>query len=589
MLTAAVLATSLSASRLLAADAPAADVAAAVKADLAAGEFSPALRRVEQLQDQNARDGLLNEIASAQRAAGLPDAAAQTLGRIGDDRQRGGAVAAILAQQLAPPNPILAQNGLAGGGQQVGGGGGSAGQNLDFQPIMDLIKATIEPDSWDDAGGPGAIKDFPGGVLVDTNGLLQRIVKNDTTGSLEVLRRDAATQGANTEARRAAPLRKISLTRLERALQMARAAGRAPDEAMRMLAGLQSIEYVLVYPETHDIVLAGPAGDWRRLAEGRVVSVETGHPVVQLEDLVVILRHASKEGMARFGCSIDPLPENVAKTQEYANQSAKHKLAEGAGAVKEFADAIQRHMGQQKIDVFGIDPRTHVGRVLVEADYRMKLVGLGREKPAGDLVSYWDTLKGKPQPEMLLVRWWFTLNYDAVQATPEHTAYAIRGQGVKLLSENEMLAEKGRRVATGKSDELNRRFAQSFTKNFNAMAAKYPIYAELHNMFDLALACSLITSEKLPQQVGWHMSGLLDEAQYQVPLGPAPKTVESVARYSQPDDRGRFIVQVSGGVRVDTQQMVGRGKIETATGPSLSTELGRSRPVAKDTITWWWD
>ena len=38
--------------------------------------------------------------------------------------------------------------------------------------------------------------------------------------------------------------------------------------AMTTLAGLQSIKYVLVYPETGDIVLAGPAGDWARQPNG---------------------------------------------------------------------------------------------------------------------------------------------------------------------------------------------------------------------------------------------------------------------------------------------------------------------------------
>ena len=40
---------------------------------------------------------------------------------------------------------------------------------------------------------------------------------------------------------------------------------------MQTLAGLKRIKYILVYPETGDIVLAGPAGDWRRDVEGRFV------------------------------------------------------------------------------------------------------------------------------------------------------------------------------------------------------------------------------------------------------------------------------------------------------------------------------
>ena len=77
---------------------------------------------------------------------------------------------------------------------------------------------------------------------------------------------------------------------------------------------------------------------------------------------------------------------------------------------------------------------------------------------------------------------------------------------MKVLSENEMLTERGERVHTGDSDELTKRFAESFTKHFDKLAAKYPIYAELRNVFDLALVAAVIQSHDLPGQVGWHMT-----------------------------------------------------------------------------------
>ncbi len=68
------------------------------------------------------------------------------------------------------------------------------------------------------------------------------------------------------------------------------AAGRHPGEAMQVLAGLQRIQYVFVYPESGDLVLAGPAGDWRPGPENIIVGADTGLPVVRLDDLVVVLR-----------------------------------------------------------------------------------------------------------------------------------------------------------------------------------------------------------------------------------------------------------------------------------------------------------
>ncbi len=60
---------------------------------------------------------------------------------------------------------------------------------------------------------------------------------------------------------------------------------------MQVLAGLRRIRYVFVYPESGDLVLAGPAGDWTTGPESGVWRVETGQPVVRLDDLVVVFRH----------------------------------------------------------------------------------------------------------------------------------------------------------------------------------------------------------------------------------------------------------------------------------------------------------
>ena len=49
----------------------------------------------------------------------------------------------------------------------------------------------------------------------------------------------------------------VSLTRLEKQIQLLQAAGRQPSEEMQVLAGLQRIQYVFVYPESGDLVLAG--------------------------------------------------------------------------------------------------------------------------------------------------------------------------------------------------------------------------------------------------------------------------------------------------------------------------------------------
>ena len=153
--------------------------------------------------------------------------------------------------------------------------------------------------------------------------------------------------------------------------------------------------------------------------------------MLRLDDLVVMLpAHAfSGNRDARFGCSITPTQEGLAATQAFIAESNRTPLSKpGAEArdawLKQLRAPIE--MGRQNVTVDGIDPRTHVGRVMVEADYRMKLVGIGLEEGVFGVPSYLSMIavpKGSPTPPLDVLRWWFTLNYSAVQATADRDGF----------------------------------------------------------------------------------------------------------------------------------------------------------------------
>src|SRR5690606_34853514 len=90
---------------------------------------------------------------------------------------------------------------------------------------------------------------------------------------------------------------------------------------------------------------------------------------------------------------------------------------------------LRDQLGMQAVEYYGIDPRTRVGRVLFEADYRMKMVGIGLEDGTADVPSYLSQIKvakGQPAPPMGVLRWWFTLNYESLLATPERDGFELR-------------------------------------------------------------------------------------------------------------------------------------------------------------------
>jgi hypothetical protein len=543
-----------------------------VRDHLNAGEFAPAIALARSVPDRARRDQLLAAVARAQAEAGVPNAALATLHSVADDRIRSYALDEIAGRP--------ADGGTRGGVTQA-----------DFDTLINLITSTLAPQSWDTVGGPGAIDSFPGGVYVDASGVMKRIKRTDGGGDLAAQRSRAIETTGNRDVRRKSALRKVSLTRLEQHVQMRWALGQAPTEAMKMLAGLHRVRYVFVYPDTGDVVLAGPAGAWTVDAEGRTVNGDTGEPVLRLDDFVVVLRNALDQG-GRFTCSITPRQENLAATQAFLNESAKTPLKPGQTA--SWLNGIRTALGKQAIAVEGLDPRTRVARVIVEADYRMKLVGTGLEEGVFGVTSYLDSVvasQGSSPTPMQVLRWWFTMNYDAVRATPSRDAFELRGQGVKVLSENEMLTERGERIHTGQSDELNEQFAHSFTAHFPALAAKYPIYAELRNVFDLALVAALLVAEDLPGQVGWHLVHFHDPERYRLELGTSPEDVDTVLNHRavQRSKAIVHVVQVSGGVLVNTSKYVNKPAIAVDNYGDLKAEHRGAVPQDLPPDAWWWD
>jgi Protein of unknown function (DUF1598) len=481
-------------------------------------------------------------------------------------------------------NKATAPIGPEGTSSGRAGAGGAA--NADFDSLIDLIESTVASDTWSENGGGTAdIREFPEGVLVDAAGTLQLNRTRDSSADLARVRGAAPPVDLPADnPRRSATLRYISLPRLEREIARRQAAHEHFDAALLTLAGLQRIEYVFVYPESGDLVLAGRAGDWYVDPAGRLLAVDTDLPVVRLDDLLVLLRRGSAD--SEFGCAITPRQQALAATQSFLAATSGKPLEPGERG--DWLGHLRDALGKQDIDIWGIDPASHAARILVAADYHMKLIGMGLADGVPGVESYLDSLRavhGAPPP-MSVLRWWFTPRYDAIRSAPDGNAYQLVGQGVCVLSENELLAAQGRRVHTGQSDPLNRQFAERFTAHFAELAKKYPVYGELRNIFDLSLALALIQTDGLADRVGWHPGRLADGQQLRLPQGPVPRQVETVVN-SRVIDRRRVVAGVSGGVRVDVAGVLGHPREVVTSGP-IVTDHGTA-PNDLHAGAWWWD
>ncbi|MFI4874559.1 MAG: DUF1598 domain-containing protein [Blastopirellula sp. JB062] len=538
---------------------------------IAAGEFPPAIELAKKAKSLEQRDQMYARLARAQAAGGAKQAAISSARAISNDQYR-------TETLIGLEKPLTARPGAMGGGVEP-----------DFDQLIDLITTTIQPESWEELGGPGAIAPFESGVYVDSKGTLQRAQLRDQSGRLEALREATSVDSGNRRAAISSPLRKVSLNRLEREVHLRIAAGEPLDEEMIRLAGIYKLKYVMVYPETGDVVIAGPAGKWAPNAEGRIVNVDTQRPTLRLDDFVVVMRNAQREN-GRYGCSITPYQERLAATQEFLKKSGEKSLSPRQR--DQWLEDLRQTLGKQEIEVYGIDADTHVARVLVEADYHMKRIGMGLEEGTLEVPSYLEMIKlepGESPPPMDVLRWWFALRYSAIATTKRRDIFEIRGPGVQVLSENELLEQDGRRVHTGQSSELNETFAHNFTKRFEALAKKYPVYAELQNIFDLTLAAAILEKEKLAERGDWRQTYFGAEGRYRPARLLVAKEVETIMNH-RVIDKKHIIAGVSGGVRVDVSEFIDEKNIEIDEYGVLKADLQASgTPASLPSEAWWWD
>ncbi len=139
----------------------------------------------------------------------------------------------------------------------------------------------------------------------------------EKSGRLDKKRRqELAGKSLPGDLNQRSPLRKVSLVELEAACESYARDKTHVSSEMQYLAGLQRIDYVFVYPDEKDIVIAGPADGYVVDGAGRAIGVTTGRPALRLDDLIVALR-ALERGGGTIRCSIDPTQANLAKLSAY--------------------------------------------------------------------------------------------------------------------------------------------------------------------------------------------------------------------------------------------------------------------------------
>jgi len=420
--------------------------------------------------------------------------------------------------------------------------------------------------------GNGAV----GGVAIDANGVMDKAEERDVV-ALRDARRNAISGLAGDVTKRS-ELRKISLGRLDALL--ARHAGETkplPSEIL-YLAGLQRIEYVFAYPDSHDIVLAGPAEGWTVDDRGNVVGTNSGAAVLQLVDLIAALRIKDRMLAGKIiSCSIDPTPEGL-------KQFTRLTRGNRSSPSPELLQRMEQAVGPQTITLSGVSPESHFAQVLVAADWQMKRLGMGLvPSPVDGLTSYLALLNDGPASATRnpLPRWWIAYGKQPAERDAEGLGWRISRPGIQVCTAAGRMGRDGRISTQIESDPMAKKWADSMTARYDQLATVEPVFGQLRGCMDLALVTAILASGDLLTQAQLELPMLLDDARLQPAAHRIPKNVASHASALK---RGRtWVVSVSGGVELDVPRVINAAEVQA----EVRDAWTHASP--KRIELWWWD
>lgn len=452
----------------------------------------------------------------------------------------------LICGLVSTTNPVWAQGqGQGQGGQGQGGQGG--GQN-----------------------------GFPGGIIINADGLInaaqgQRINPILEQRRLKMLAGKELQDGLNSTSE----LRKISLKQLDRELKSAIEAGEPPAFELQNLAGLTSIEYVVLDRDNDDVILAGPAEGFAATVGGRVIGVNSGRPTLQLDDLLVALR--LKSDNQQLGCSFDPEPSRLAQANAF---NAANTAPSSAAVAKQHFVQMANLLGTWNVTVFGIPDNCHAALTAVEADFELKRLALGLVKPK--IRRFYSHLHYARPGENSMRRWWLAPRYNVIERSVDENIYRLSGPRLQLMSQDELVDLKGNRSDAAFKEVSAEKYTQQFNRHIKALCEQVPSFAATQNLFDLAVVSALIRRAQVEGKLTWTPSVLTDPDALPHQSYATPTQVPSMVNVKM-TGRSLLIGLIGGGVTIVPNNVINR------TTELESDKLPNSLRHSSNTPNWYWD
>ncbi|QDV63654.1 DUF1598 domain-containing protein [Crateriforma conspicua] len=428
------------------------------------------------------------------------------------------------------------------------------------------------------AGGfGGANSGAVGGVVIDSEGIVRSATVDEQQDFANRIR--ALLDAPAGDWNEASDMRVVSLRGLQDQVAKARAEGRPIPDEVSLMAGLTRIEYVFVDSDRSDILVAGPAEPWKLLPEGSIVGTKTGQTILRLDDLAVALQSVEMARQQGILCSIEPTAQGRANLKKMLSRVA---LRPGQNP-SYLVPAMREAFGPQQVQLAGIPGESRMARTLVAADFEMKRLAMGLvDSPVRGLPSYLDMAKNSTQSRSSNPRWWMACDYDNLRRSDDGLAWKISGQGVKTMTDNDLIEADGRAVAANQKSKVAQRWADLMTQQFNELAKSMPVFSDLQSTMDMNVVATLIVQERLAEKANLDLTILssdkdtLDLGSYFVPeeIPPHCSFIQGV---------NGWIVTASGGVDINAFQIVEKQTVDAKVADVRTATLA----AAGD--RWWWN
>jgi hypothetical protein len=248
---------------------------------------------------------------------------------------------------------------------------------------------------------------------------------------------------------------------------------------------------------------------------------------------------------------------------------------------------LRQSLGLQNVSIRGVSPKTHFSQVLVEADYRMKLIGIGIERPPVKIVSYVERANPRDVSRNALQRWYFVPNYECLRVSDDELAMELVGNGVKLINADEMVQAGGARASTTAVNRASKAFTENFTEMYPELAMRAPVYAQLRNLIDIAIAAAYIQQQDFYGQASWEMTVFGNEGQFSIEKYQTPLHVETACTALWKGNT--LMTPIGGGVNLQPRLALNRENRLPDENGQLQSLRAKTDIKALAKENWWWD